>query len=429
MAFKPCSRLLADLIQAGAEKRWQMEYKGVVSTGDTFGGRTVGPAAWQSADKRFILLMFREAGLCEYDLLQADPESTTEMVDFMGSYGHSPDELLAATRVAFTANAAHAVPPPDTTPRRIGCTLAGHCDAGGEGGLFDATATSPDAPLIVLGRTEADGLLRSVVFFENLQIPPGRVGSAVLAFTADGGEILVRDLTPLGAWTGSDYAAWGEWADGRWRIPPEGLDLSGLEPPLILDGVTHLRFRIDPEGNGGAGLWITVNDTGGQPVGSLYTEAPFDAPTVFLVPCTPVGPGRMLNHVNISLNDAVSTAGCDEIAAVAKTAGQVSDPMAADIGLTLDPAPPTTPALRAALLADQRPLRTFWDLRAPWTPGDPVRSPDIAPMLNTLLTDNAYTPGMNLALVLETRFPDKTITDMARQCKAGCGIFIEINWG
>lgn len=427
MAFKQCSSLLADLIQAGAEKRWKMEYKGIVNTGDTFGGRAVGPAAWQSKDKAFVLLMFREDAVCEYDLLQTDPESTVEMVDFMGSYGHAPDELLEATRVAFTANAAYAAPPPDTTPWEIFYAVAGHCDAEGGGGAFEAASANPEGQLIVLGRTEAAGLLRSVVFFENVQLPKKPVASARLKFTADGGEALVRDLMTVTEWTGSDYVALGEWENGMWKISEAGIDLNGLAPQLVLDGVTHFRISVDPVGNGGGGIWITVNDTGGQPVGSLFTEDPITAPATFLVECSPIGEGRILGHVNISFNSAETHSWCTDLKAVARTAGKTEDPLVAHIGITPNPAVPTGQSQRAAILAGQRAMRTHWDLTQAWAPGAAVQSPNFAPMLNALLTDNAYEPGRNLAVVIESRFPGKTAVNIDRRCRAGSDIVLKIN--
>ena len=425
MAFKPCSNLLADLITAGAEKKWQMEYKGIVNTGDTFGGKAVGPAAWQSKDKEFVLLMFRDNSACEYELLQVDPESNVAMTDFMGNYGHSPDELLEATRVSFTTNAAYAAPPANSEPLDVNYTMAGYCDAEGGGGAFDAAVNSPAGQLITLGRSAADGLYRSILFFDSVQIPAEKILQARLEFLADGGESLVRDMTDVGIWTGtsSEY-----WSIDHWQIPDTDITLMGANPSQVLDDITHFKITITPNGNGGDGVWITINDTGGQAVGSLYSTDPISDQTTFYIECNPVSSGRTLNRIMVCLNDAMDNNGTlDEVKAVAMVEGKITDPLMANIGVVLNPAAPPNATLRAAILDAQRPVRTMWDLKSAWSAGELVQSPDLATMLNTVLTDNAYAQGQNLAFVIESMFPGKTVADIDRRCGAGSAITLKIN--
>jgi hypothetical protein len=99
--FTPCSKLVAALLKSGAAK-YNMDYHGIVKTGLNYDGKEVGPAAWTNKARDLVLLLFEEADGAEYALVAQNPAAEDVVADFMGGFGHSVADLVAATPVRFT---------------------------------------------------------------------------------------------------------------------------------------------------------------------------------------------------------------------------------------------------------------------------------------------------------------------------------------
>lgn len=109
MAFRRASKMYGQLIKLGAESAFEMTYQGQVNI--PFEGRTVGPMGWTNKKKDQVLLIFEDDDGVEYDLLVNDPdEPYSQVADFMAGYGHSPEQLMEATRVSFTKPGSYVSP-------------------------------------------------------------------------------------------------------------------------------------------------------------------------------------------------------------------------------------------------------------------------------------------------------------------------------
>lgn len=91
--FETIPNLAFTLLLAGAERKFELAYNGTTEAAEAYGGRVVGPEAWQSKEGDYVLLAFRGKTQTEIALIQRDPEVDPDPVpDYMARYG---DELLA----------------------------------------------------------------------------------------------------------------------------------------------------------------------------------------------------------------------------------------------------------------------------------------------------------------------------------------------
>lgn len=246
--FTPCSKLVAALLKSGAAK-YNMDYHGIVKTGLNYDGKEVGPAAWTNKARDLVLLLFEEADGAEYALVAQDPDAEDVVADFMGGFGHSVADLVAATPVRFTTRADGAAGGEEIAPE--GEAYFDQYNPSDFHYLFTGsdphTMNGDDAQYVTVDGGAMDGRLADVWFAQQIGGTMAGQYIAALRFKirargASGRSLhavcVQGDFMPcFGIWTFSD----GEWADlvSPWfDVAGLGLDFGYAERGMAYGGVS-----------------------------------------------------------------------------------------------------------------------------------------------------------------------------------------------